>query len=61
MITQCFLFVRYGLTGFTGLLLRKDFMESVELLKRISGMVRLRSLHYLCTFFDLFVNHISLL
>jgi hypothetical protein len=30
---------RYGLTGFTGLMLRKDFLESVELLKRISGMV----------------------
>lgn len=27
------------MTGFTGLLLRKDFMESVEMLKRISGMV----------------------
>lgn len=31
---------RYGLSGFTGLLLRKDFLESVETLKRISGMVR---------------------
>jgi hypothetical protein len=31
---------RYGLTGFTGLLLRKDFLDSVEMLKRISGMVR---------------------
>lgn len=30
---------RYGLTGFTGLMLREDFLESVELLKRISGMV----------------------
>lgn len=30
---------RYGLTGFTGLLLRKDFIESVEMLKQISGMV----------------------
>eukprot|EP01038_Epipyxis_sp_PR26KG_P009273 gene9273-12493_t len=29
---------RYGLSGFAGLLLRKDFMESVETLKRISGM-----------------------
>lgn len=29
---------RYGLSGFTGLLLRKDFLESVETLKRISGM-----------------------
>mmetsp|Transcript_4943 Transcript_4943/g.6803 ORF Transcript_4943/g.6803 Transcript_4943/m.6803 type:complete len:1165 (+) Transcript_4943:24-3518(+) len=29
---------RYGLAGFAGLLLRKDFMDSVETLKRISGM-----------------------
>lgn len=30
---------RYGLSGFAGLLLRQDFLESVETLKRISGMV----------------------
>ena len=28
----------YGLAGFAGLMLRKDFMESVETLKKISGM-----------------------
>lgn len=30
---------RYGLAGFAGLLLRKDFIDSVETLKKISGMV----------------------
>lgn len=33
-----FLF-RYGLTGFAGLMLRNDFMESIETLKKIVGMV----------------------
>ena len=33
--------ISYGLTGFTGLLLRKDFMESICMLMKISGMVSL--------------------
>jgi hypothetical protein len=30
---------RYGLSGLAGVLLRKDFMEAAETLKKISGMV----------------------
>ena len=29
---------RYGLSGLAGVLMRRDFMEAVETLKRISGM-----------------------
>eukprot|EP00600_Ochromonadales_sp_CCMP1393_P006515 CAMPEP_0174954748 /NCGR_PEP_ID=MMETSP0004_2-20121128/599_1 /TAXON_ID=420556 /ORGANISM="Ochromonas sp., Strain CCMP1393" /LENGTH=1315 /DNA_ID=CAMNT_0016202601 /DNA_START=234 /DNA_END=4178 /DNA_ORIENTATION=- len=51
---------RYGLTGFTGLLLRQDFLESVETLKRISGMESMfsLSLHELtaCVYYKLAVE-----
>uniref|UniRef100_A0A7S3H6I2 sn-1-specific diacylglycerol lipase n=2 Tax=Spumella elongata TaxID=89044 RepID=A0A7S3H6I2_9STRA len=51
---------RYGLTGFTGLMLREDFLESVELLKRISGMESMfsLSLHELtaCVYYKLAIE-----
>ena len=34
------IFKIYGLSGLAGILMRKDFVEAVETLKRISGMVR---------------------
>ncbi len=50
----------YGLTGFAGLLLRKDFMESAETLKRISGIDKslLMSLHELtaCIYYKLAID-----
>ena len=51
---------RYGLSGFAGLLLRKDFMESVETLKRISGVDKsvIMSLHELtaCIYYKLAID-----
>ena len=34
---------RYGLSGLAGVLMRRDFMEAVETLKRISGMDKVGS------------------
>jgi len=31
---------RYGMSGLAGVLMRKDFVDAVETLKRISGMVK---------------------
>lgn len=52
---------RYGLAGLTGLLLRQDFMESVEMLKKISGMESMfssLSLHELtaCVYYKLAIE-----
>lgn len=47
-LLYCCTMSRYGLTGFTGLMLREDFLESVELLKRISGMVSTLCFLYCC-------------
>eukprot|EP01034_Spumella_vulgaris_P023030 gene23030-29219_t len=51
---------RYGLSGFAGLLLRADFLESVETLKRISGMDAMfrLSLHELtaCIYYKLAID-----
>lgn len=50
----------YGLSGLTGLLMRKDFMEAVETLKRISGLDKLfsMSLHELtaCIYYKLAID-----
>ena len=50
----------YGLAGFAGLMLRKDFMESVETLKKISGMDKMFtfSLHELtaCVYYKLAIE-----
>lgn len=52
---------RYGLSGFAGLLLRKDFMEAIETLKNVVGMDRLLtrlSLHELtaCVYYKLAID-----
>jgi hypothetical protein len=46
---------RYGLSGLTGVLLRQDFVEAVETLKKISGMVTM-----VCSFQLLFTPPLSL-
>lgn len=51
---------RYGMSGLAGLLLRKDFVEAVETLKRISGMDKMfsMSLHELtaCIYYKLAID-----
>ena len=51
---------RYGLSGLTGVLMRKDFMEAVETLKRVSGMEKMfsLSLHELtaCIYYKLAID-----
>jgi len=50
----------YGLSGLTGLLMRKDFMEAVETLKKISGLDKIftMSLHELtaCIYYKLAID-----
>ena len=52
--------IRYGLSGFAGLLLREDFMESIETLKKIVGMDDMfrMSLHELtaCIYYKLAID-----
>ena len=36
---------RYGMSGLAGVLMRKDFVDAVETLKRISGMVTLNTIN----------------
>lgn len=45
---------RYGFTGLAGVLMRKDFMEAVETLKRISGLVSFVSFNF--SLFQLNIN-----
>ena len=42
-------FIRFGLSGLAGVLMRQDFVEAVETLKRVSGMDKIfaMSLHEL--------------
>ena len=51
---------RYGLSGLTGVLMRKDFLEAVETLKRVSGMDKMfsLSLHELtaCIYYKLAID-----
>lgn len=51
---------RYGLSGLAGVLLRRDFLEAVETLKRISGMDKMfsMSLHELtaCIYYKLAID-----